>query len=316
MNAIIEVVLPIFAIVAAGYGCGRTGVLGEASSQALNGFVYYVAMPAVFFTSTANASFGVVFHGPYIATFMGGLLLSAMIAVIAGRRLFALNGRECMMHGMASIFSNTGYIGIPLLTQVYGAEGVLPAVIGTLCTGAIVMPLSLAALQFASPDGSSALTGLARAFAMVARNPMVLATGLGVLWSLTFGPDSLPSPAIRFLDMLAVTAGPCALFAMGLFLVGRSIANGWQESLWLSLIKLIIQPAITFVLARYLFGLDSFLTACAVILAGLPTGTLVFVVAQRTGVYVQRSTTSIIVSTALSTIGLSIIMILFGPEII
>ena len=307
--------MPIFAIIAAGYGCGRSRVLGESSSEALNRFVYYVALPAVFFSTTASAPFGVVFNGPYIATFMGGLAISAALAVVVGAAIFTLDGRERVLHAMASIFSNTGYMGIPLLTQVYGADGILPAVIGTLCTGAIVMPLSMAALQIVSPGSGSATAGLGRAFALVARNPLVVATLLGVVWSVTVGPATLPSPAVRFLDMLAATAGPCALFAMGLFMVDRSIASGWRESLWLTMIKLLVQPAVTFGLAYFVFGLDTFLTACAVILAGLPTGTLVFIVAQRTGVYVQRATAAIIMSTATSIVGLSIILLLFGPVI-
>ena len=46
MTAIVDVVLPIFAIMLAGYGAGRFGFLGEANSEALNGFVFYGALPA------------------------------------------------------------------------------------------------------------------------------------------------------------------------------------------------------------------------------------------------------------------------------
>jgi malonate transporter and related proteins len=312
MQSIIEVVLPIFAIIAAGYGCGRSGVLGEASSEALNRYVYYVALPALFFASTANAPLATVFNAPLIAAFVGGIVLSAALAVAVGATLFRLRGRERVLHGMAAIFSNTGYMGIPLLTALFGAPGILPAVIGTLCTGAVVMPLTMAALQVAGRGEESAGSGIRRTVGIVARNPMVVATALGVTWALVVGPETLPVPAARFLDMLAVTAGPCALFAMGLFMVGRSISRGLVESLWLSLVKLAVQPALTMALATLVLDLDPFLTACAVILAGLPTGTLVFVVAQRTGVYVQRATAVIMITTGLAVASLSTILVLFA----
>lgn len=311
MQTIIDVVLPIFAIIGAGYACGRGGVLGEASSEALNRYVYFVALPALFFLTTASAPLATVFNGGLIAAFMGGAALSAALAISLGTPMFRLAGRERVMHGMAAIFSNTGYMGIPLLTTRFGEPGVLPAVVGTLCTGAVVMPLTMAALQLVGPAERARGRGLGRSLGVVARNPLVVATALGVIWALVAGPRSLPSPAVRFLELLSVTAGPCALFAMGLFLVGRSVTRGLAESLWLSLVKLAVQPALTWVIAAVLLDLDPFLTACAVILAGLPTGTLVFVVAQQSGVYVQRATAVIMISTALAVATLSTILVLF-----
>jgi predicted permease len=220
--------------------------------------------------STANAPIGAVFDGPFILAFLGGIVVTGLLAAAVGGALFRLDARERVMHAMAAIFSNTGYMGIPLLTAVFGEPGILPAVIGTLCTGTVVMPLCLAALQATAPGGGGALVGLGRGLAATARNPFVISTALGVAWSLAVGPQTLPGPVARFLDMLAVTAGPCALFAMGLFIVGRSVASDWRECLWLTAVKLAVQPVITWGIARHVAGLDPFLTACAVILAGLP----------------------------------------------
>ena len=63
MAAIVDVVLPVFAIMLAGYLAGRFRLLGDASSEALNGFVYYGAIPALFFVSMAQAPLGCVEPG-------------------------------------------------------------------------------------------------------------------------------------------------------------------------------------------------------------------------------------------------------------
>jgi predicted permease len=55
MSAVFNVVLPVFAIMLAGYLAGRFRVLGEPSSEALNRFVYFVALPALFFISMARS---------------------------------------------------------------------------------------------------------------------------------------------------------------------------------------------------------------------------------------------------------------------
>ena len=104
---------------------------------------------------------------------------------------------------------------------------------------------------------------------------------------------------------MGAAAGPCALFAIGLFLVGRAPKAGALEVSWLVLLKLVVQPAVTWWLADRVFGLDADTTAWAVILAALPTGALVFVLGQQYGVYVQRATAAILASTVLSVVTLS-----------
>jgi predicted permease len=46
MLVILDVVVPVFGVILAGWLCGRFGLLGEACSEALNRFVYFVALPA------------------------------------------------------------------------------------------------------------------------------------------------------------------------------------------------------------------------------------------------------------------------------
>ena len=58
MTTIVNVVLPVFAIMLAGYLAGRFRLLEDASSEALNRFVYYGAIPALFFVSLASAETG------------------------------------------------------------------------------------------------------------------------------------------------------------------------------------------------------------------------------------------------------------------
>ena len=62
MNAILTVVFPVFAIIAVGYLAGRRGLLGEASSEALNRFVYWVALPAFLFGAMATFDLAVVWN--------------------------------------------------------------------------------------------------------------------------------------------------------------------------------------------------------------------------------------------------------------
>ena len=67
MQAVVNVVLPVFAIVLAGYACGRFRLLGPGGSEALNGFVYFAALPALFFGSLAKVELSQIFNWPYLS---------------------------------------------------------------------------------------------------------------------------------------------------------------------------------------------------------------------------------------------------------
>ncbi len=124
----------------------------------------------------------------------------------------------------------------------------------------------------------------------------------------------MPTAAVTFFDMLSGAFGPCALFAAGLFMGSRRVQADPVEVSWVVLVKLAIQPLITWWLAYHVFGLSGLWAAAAVIHAALPTGVPVFVVAQRYGTYVQRSSAAVVVPTALSVFTLSALLILLDVK--
>ena len=55
MNALLNITLPVFGIIFCGYLAARLKILGPQSSEALNAFVYYFALPAILFVFVARA---------------------------------------------------------------------------------------------------------------------------------------------------------------------------------------------------------------------------------------------------------------------
>jgi predicted permease len=88
MNALINVVIPVFGIILTGYLAGRFGVLGPESAAALNRFVYYFAIPCATFIFAARAPIDIIFNWPFIGAFSSGSVLTLLIALIVGRLWF------------------------------------------------------------------------------------------------------------------------------------------------------------------------------------------------------------------------------------
>ena len=149
MDALINVVIPVFGIVLAGYLAGRFSVLGSESAVALNRFVYFFALPALLFAFTARAPLAKVLNWPFIAAFIGAGLLTLCIALIVGRIWFRHDFSTLSMHGLTSVYGNVTYMGVPLLLTAYGPDGVLPTIAATLAINFVFIAAGIAALEAA-----------------------------------------------------------------------------------------------------------------------------------------------------------------------
>jgi len=312
MDAILTVVLPVFALIAAGYLAGRAGLLGGGAAEALNSFVYYFSLPALFFNALAQTPLTDVLRAPFALSFLGGAAVCAALSVTAARLFFHRAPGKLTMNGAAAVFANTGYMGIPILQIAFGERGILAAVIGTLLTAVLFMTVMIVLLETARARDGRVVGGLAlamRSLAGLARSPLLAAAAVGVAWSALALP--VPQALGNFTALLAATAGPCALFSMGLFLVGKPVV-GVREVTVVCALKLVLMPAVTAWLAFGVFAMESWWAAAVTVLAALPTGSLVFVTALRYQTYTTEAASIILCSTVLSVATLSAVLVWLG----
>jgi malonate transporter len=177
----------------------------------------------------------------------------------------------------------------------------------TMSAGIVLVELAQSLSQPRARSRLGLLRDLTRA---LATNPLVMAPALGL--AVRASGLAMPTPIETFLTLLGGAAGPCALFALGLFLVGKRLRANAAEVAWVTVVKLAVQPAVTWLLAVPLLGLAPFWAGSVVLLSGLPTAALVFTLAQRYGVYVDRASSATLASTVLSVLTIPIIMVLFG----
>lgn len=292
----LNTILPLFGIMLAGYLFARLRILRDGSSEILSTFVFAVSLPALIFISLAKVPVSEFFNWPFLGALGGGMLAMFGIGFLVARTVFPENLTANGLHALAAMFSSTGYIGLPLVLIVFGDAALIPGIISAVITGAFFMPL---AIIIAETDKCSDKGHAIRASLLgVARNPLLLATaaGLAASWSGILIPD----PLAKGFQLLGDSFVPCSLFSAGLFMAGAKVKGETTEIGWLVFAKLVLHPLITFWLAYSVFDLGEMLAAIAVIMAALPCGVPVFVLAQQYGQFVARSNAIIVVSTALS----------------
>lgn len=310
MQVVFDVALPVFAIILAGYGGGRT-VLGQESSAALSAFVYWFALPAVLLLSMARQPLGDIFNLNFIGAFLGSMLIVYALGWALGWLKGRGDGPEVnSLQALNASFSNTGYMGIPLFLAAWGAERLLPAIIATVIMSVVMIGLAVVAMEMARSHGH----GLGRALVSVgkglARNPLIVSSFAGLAWNLT--GLGVPQPVVNLCQLMGAAAGPCALFAIGVFLAGRPLDLGLRHVGWLVPLKLVVHPLLAWGLIETLFPLDRFWTGATLLLAALPTGALTFVMANQYKVYVERTSQVILLSTLASVPVLSLVLVIYA----
>ncbi len=160
------------------------------------------------------------------------------------------------------------------------------------------MPLVVTVIGVGRRQGGTIAKVAQETLGELVHNPFIVALAAGALYALYAPP--IPGPIDRVIETLADTAGPCALFALGGVLAQYPVAGGLKEAFGASLVKLVIHPAIVWVLATQVFDVRAAWVPVAVLLAAMPVGINIFVLAHRYGVASGGIGMSVVLSTALS----------------
>lgn len=304
MPPVLSIALPVFALILIGGVVGKIGFLGRDATGALNMFVVYLALPAVMFQAMAQIRPADLANGGLLAAYCLAIVVPGVIALAAARAQGTRLG-DAAVQALAATFSNSGYMGIPLCRMAFGDASLVPSVICMVITVCPQFALGITLIEMDQP-GQPALRIVRRIATALARNPLLIAPVAGLLVSAI----GIPVPLVldRFLTILGGAATPCALVATGM-MVAES-AGRFQPLLVgrLVVLKLLVQPAIAWVIAYKLLSLPPAWAGSAVLVSALPTGSTAFILAKLYGREVAATSGTVLVSTIGSFITVSILL--------
>jgi len=298
MEAVLAGVLPVFGLLAIGYGAARWGFFDEAAQQGLSRFVFNFALPLLLFRSLARAE--LPSSPPW------GLWLSYYMAMYSVYGFGMLVGKWCgrdfgeqSMLGFGACFSNTVLIGVPLILGTLGEPATLPMFLIIAIHGLLGMSTLTILMELAAGRSERLRDLPLNTLRGLARNTIVVGLAAGLL----YGLSGLPLPTL--LDDICALMGqavtPCALFAMGAALTRYGLAGNIGMAVVLVVAKNLIHPLLVWWLATG-FGLEPMWVATAVMVAALPIGINPFLFSQRYGVEVATVTSAVFLSTVMAVV--------------
>jgi malonate transporter and related proteins len=203
---------------------------------------------------------------------------------------------------ITSIFGNTAQVGIPIVTALYGAEGLglHVTVMGLhgltlLSTLTVIVEMDLARARVRDARAPSIAAMALTTLRNTVIHPVVLPLIIGWAWNLS----GLPIPVVvaDVLELLSLGVVPVSLVVIGLSLAYYGLAPRLAPSLVFVVIKLLIQPAFVLLVAHWGFGLRGLPLSIVVLMGALPVGANALIFAQRYETHEAEAATAIVVST-------------------
>lgn len=311
MGQSVDILLPVFGIVALGVAATRLGWFDDAARRGLSQFVFNFAIPVLLFRTLAGAQLPHNLPWTYLLSYYGGVASVFLTSMIISRIFFQQPLEGQTVHGLGGAFSNTVLLGTPLILTAFGDEATLPLFLLIAFHGVLILPVGTILIETGLSarsrlDGDAVRIGeIARQAVLgVVTNPIIIGLAAGLAANLA---GWAPTGALdRMAGLLGQAALPCALFAMGAALARFRLAGAVPQALAIVAVKLVAHPLAVWLLAVELFALDPLWAGVAVVLAGMPTGVNIYLYAQRYEIEIGAIATAILIGTVLSvlTIGL------------
>ncbi|MEZ5714765.1 MAG: AEC family transporter [Paracoccaceae bacterium] len=295
--------LPFFALIAMGYGAGRTKFFSEEATAYLTKFVFYFALSAMIFRFSSNLALSDLAQPRFIMAYLWGsgfvYGIGLIVAFLRGKGI-----EEASIEAQCTVIGNTGFLGVPMLALLLGPESVGPVMM-VLSMDLIVFGSLIVILVTGGRDGRMHWSILGVVGMGLLKNPMIMSMALGLFVSAM--EWHVPGPVNEFVSILGGAATPGALFAIGASLASKS-AERMVIASWLSFAKLFLHPAFVAFSALVLFPLEPYPAAVMISCASLPVAGNIYILAQHYGIAPQRVSASILISTAVSVLTVPLVI--------
>lgn len=300
MQALIEVILPVFLVIGFGYVAAWRGLFSDSAVDGVMRFAQNFAVPVLLFKSIASLDLAASFDLSLFGAFYIGAFTGFGICFAGARWWLRRPLPDCVAIGFAGLFSNSLLLGLPITERAFGPD----ALAGNYAIISMHSPLlygfgiTFMELVRSQGQGLSRSALSAQVIRAIFSNPLVLGISAGVVVNLS--GIAQPEVMTAAVDMMARSALPAALFGLGGVLVRYKPEGDARAIAMVCLASLVAHPAVTWILGQHVFDLDVAQFRSAVLTAAMAPGANAYMFAHMYGAGRRVAASSVLIATALS----------------
>ena len=297
MQALLDVILPVFLVIGFGYFAVWRGWFPDTGVDGLMKFTQNYAIPCLLFRAISTLDLSAQFDPELLISFYAGATVGFTAGTLGARYIFRRNWSDSVAIGFVCLFSNAVLLGLPITERAYGTDALSANYAIVAVHAPFCYMLGVAAMEIARADNRNPAILLGKILRSMFRNALVIGIALGLAVNLSGLP--LPGVLVDAVDLMVVAALPAALFGLGGVLHRYKPEGDSKTITMVCVISLILHPAITLSLAT-LFQLDRDALRSAVLTAAMAPGVNTYIFANLYGSARRVAAASVLVGTAAS----------------
>jgi len=301
---ILEIVLPVFLIVGAGYGCVRVGFFANPQIDALLRFATQFAIPCLLFTAMVNLDLGETFDPIFLLSYYASATAAFALTGLTAWKVFGRRPGESVAIGFCALFANSILLGLPIFERAYGPDAMGPSFAIIAMHAPFCYGVGITIMEVARADGRSAADTARAALKAMFRNALSIGLALGLAVNLTGFP--LPSALEEATGLLGRAGLPIALFGLGGVLTRYALASGLRESGVIIFASLVVHPALAWWFTHEVFALPPEFVRAAVVTAAMPPGVNAFLFASMYDRAVDVAAATVLLATLTAVLSASL----------
>jgi len=301
-TVVIFKLLTIFVVVAIGWVVGKLKWLGgHDPARTLANAAYYIFVPALLFRTTARIDFKTMPWGTLVAIFVP--MIAMQLAVYAWQRRSVARGTlppaGPAVRAITSVFGNSVQVGIPMAAALFGETGLAIHLAIVSLHALVLLTLATTLVELDVARHSHATSHLGITLLSTARNTLVHPVVLPVLAGMAWNALGLPLPAVadEILQTLGQAVVPLCLVLIGMSLAYYGVQGAARVAVGLSVLKLLVLPALVLTVAHWGFHLSGVPLAVVVMMGAMPIGSNALIFAQRYHALEAETTAATVFST-------------------
>ena len=297
MQALLDVILPVFLVVGCGYIVVWREVFSTAAVDGLMSYTQNFAIPCLLFMALIKIDLGQAYSFRLMGSYYIGAASGFALGFLGARYIFKRNAEDSVAIGFVSLFSNSVMMGLAITERAYGID----ALVANFAIVSLHAPfcyfVGITAMEIAKSDGDSIVQVAMNVCKSMMKNALFVAILLGLL--VNFSGIALPKALLDGTNMVATTALPAALFGMGGVLYQYRPEGDFGAIAWVVGISLFVHPAIVWNLGQYWVLSVSELRS-AVLTSAMAPGINCYIFASMYNRAKRVAASGVLIATALS----------------
>jgi predicted permease len=310
MLANLQIILPVFLIVGAGYLAAKRAIFTSEQADAVMRFAQTFAIPALLFTAVATLDLSSVFQPGVLISFYTGNTFVFIVGGLIAYHIFKRPAGAAVAVGFSGMFANSVLLGFPIIERAFGPEALQPVYALIAIHAPYCYIVGITTMEIFRADGQPIRKTVKRILKEIFTNSLTIGLMLG--FAVNFSGVILPQFVWSPIKMMVNAAIPAALFALGGIIVRYKLTDRIGETLMVLTLKLFVHPGIAYILATQVFDLSIEFTRAAVMTGAMAPGVNVYVFANLYDRAKGTAANAVLLGTAASIVSVSFWLFMLG----